>query len=340
MDKTIEALAHAYKEVTEKYHSTENVNEKIEYAEYQFKNRRQAEKAHEYLKSVQQQGLNVEDDSIHRGQLRVDADDKEKNKDISQHHNHIMKNFPGVKATHTESVNEKLKGDQHKLDANGNGKIDGDDFKKLRKGKKGEETASMNPKVSTDKTSTEGVKESMTIREKLLSVLEKKENHSPNQDKAEKPEAALKGAGAIQMKADLGPMTPVLDAEKIAADDVKAVDKSSKVSPKNSTDKNAKGDKNIINKPEDVTQKGGFKESFSNLVQAMRDAGQKMYAPKVEEEKTDENYAGNYGSSVASYGKEKDHEKRYEKENPGKKWKDLSWGHQQSHSADYNKNPA
>lgn len=204
MNKQIEALAHAYKEVTEKYHSK-------------------------------------------------------------------------------KKTDEELKGDQHKLDANGNGKIDGDDFKKLRKGKKGEETAEMNPKVSTDKTSTEGVKESMTIREKLLSVLEKKDNHSPNQDKAEKPEAALKGAGAIQMKADLGPMTPVLDAEKIAADDVKAVDKSSKVSPKNSTDKNAKGDKNIINKPVDVTQQGGFKESFTNLVQAMRDAGEKMYAPKVED---------------------------------------------------------
>lgn len=54
---------------------------------------------------------------------------------------------------------------------------------------------------------------------------------------------------------------------------------------------------------------------------------------------TDEGYAGNYGSSVSSYGREKDHEKRYEKENPGKKWKDLPWGHQQSHSADYDKNP-
>lgn len=52
-----------------------------------------------------------------------------------------------------------------------------------------------------------------------------------------------------------------------------------------------------------------------------------------------EGYAGNYGSSVASYGREKDHEKRYEKENPGKKWKDLPWGHQQSHSAQYDKNP-
>lgn len=54
---------------------------------------------------------------------------------------------------------------------------------------------------------------------------------------------------------------------------------------------------------------------------------------------TDEGYAGNYGSSVSSYNREKDHEKRYEKENPGKRWKDLSWGHQQSHSANYDKNP-
>jgi hypothetical protein len=90
--------------------SVREMNEKVEYAEYQFKNRKHAEKAHEYLKSVQRQGLNVEDDSIHHGQLRVDADDKEKNKDISQHHNHIMKNFPGVKATHVESYKVKLKG--------------------------------------------------------------------------------------------------------------------------------------------------------------------------------------------------------------------------------------
>ena len=55
---------------------------------------------------------------------------------------------------------------------------------------------------------------------------------------------------------------------------------------------------------------------------------------------TNENYAGNYGSSVSSYNREKDHQKRYEKENPGKKWKDLSWGHQQSHSAHYDKNPS
>ena len=60
----------------------------------------------------------------------------------------------------------------------------------------------------------------------------------------------------------------------------------------------------------------------------------------VTKAKTDENYAGNYGSSVASYGKEKDHESRYEKENPGKKWKDLPWGHKDSYSKHYDKNPA
>ena len=52
-----------------------------------------------------------------------------------------------------------------------------------------------------------------------------------------------------------------------------------------------------------------------------------------------ENYAGNYGSSVASYNKERDHADRYEKENPGKKWKDLKWGHQDSLSKHYEKNP-
>lgn len=88
----------------------------------------------------------------------------------------------------------------------------------------------------------------------------------------------------------------------------------------------------------------GFKKAISSLPTKYKSthsdtktmSGSSMHGEAVQKEY---GYAGNYGSSVSSYNREKDHEKRYEKENPGKRWKDLSWGHQQSHSSHYDKNP-
>lgn len=244
-----------------------------------------------------------------------------------------------------KEVTEKLVGNQHKLDANDNGRIDADDFKRIKAKKKAGkddptsnngDTATMNPK-SENKSTQESTK--MSIRDKLLSVLERNDEHYKSAAPAEPMDNNLKGAGAKKMAADMKPEVKA-DGAKAAEDDAKAIEKSAKVAPKNSTDKDAKGDTSIINPVQDITKKGGMKESFSKTVHSIAAAYKSMYEPKVEEEKTDENYAGNYGSSVASYGKEQDHKNRYEKENPGKKWKDLPWGHQDSLSKHYNKNPA
>lgn len=70
---------------------------------------------------------------------------------------------------------------------NGNGKENGDDKKKAKKknGNGEKDEVEMNPKMES------------RIRKSLKSVLEA--NQSPNKDKAEKPEDALKGKGAKDM---------------------------------------------------------------------------------------------------------------------------------------------
>ena len=124
----------------------------------------------------------------------------------------------------------------------------------------------------------------MSIREKLLSVIENRGEHYKSAAAAEPMDNNLKGEGAKKMKADLGAMTPVIDAQKVADDDVKAIEKSAKEAPKNSTDKNAKGDKKIINAPEDITSKGVKTESFAAMVKSVGTAYQSMYEKTVNED--------------------------------------------------------
>ncbi len=101
--------------------------------------------------------------------------------------------------------NEELVGAQHKLDHNKDGKISGVDFKGLRKKSKKDkqETGTVNPKMDTVKSKgNEMEQKESTIRSRLMSIWEKageKKKHSPNQDKAEKPEDALTGQGAKDM---------------------------------------------------------------------------------------------------------------------------------------------
>jgi len=104
----------------------------------------------------------------------------------------------------------------------------------------------------------------MSIREKLLSVLEKKD-HGNTEQKQEYDDNW--SPSAKKMAADHKPEV-MADIKKATDDNAKA-EKQAKVSPKNPTDMNAKGDKNIINPPEDITKKGGMKESFSQTVRSI-----------------------------------------------------------------------
>jgi len=105
------------------------------------------------------------------------------------------------------------------------------------------------------------------IRQALMSVLEG-ENHSPNKDKAEKPEDALKGAGAKKMKDDNKDDGRYHDMEKKSHDDAAKAGRAGpgkKARPNDSKD----GDKNVINPADDVTKKGQAPqvktESYDNM---------------------------------------------------------------------------
>jgi len=187
-----------------------------------------------------------------------------------------------------EGVDEKLVGNQHKLDHNKNGKLDADDFKKARAKKKGE-TATMNPKMdsgkgdssmeqkeavkSADKKPEEYtdprtgkvkyrmaamdkdmVKKESTIRSKLLSIFEKKDPHTKGAV-SDPMGSNIKGAGAQKMVDDNKDDGRYNDLEKQSHDDASKAGRVTKPAANRPND-NKQGDKKIINPVDDVTKKG------------------------------------------------------------------------------------
>jgi len=177
-----------------------------------------------------------------------------------------------------EGVDEKLVGNQHKIDANKDGKITSHDFKKLRK-QKGE-TAIMDPKLnmevvkSADKEpeaytdprtgkikyrmvakDRDMIKQESTIRQKLLSIFEKKDPHTKGAV-SDPMGSNIKGAGAQKMVDDNKDDGRYKDLEKQSHDDAS---KAGRVGPnaKARPNDNKQGDKKIINPVDDVTKKAG-----------------------------------------------------------------------------------
>lgn len=133
--------------------------------------------------------------------------------------------------------------------------------KKTSKVKNGE-TATMNPKMDSNKKGAEmEQKESLSIRDKLLMVLEgDRSKHYKSAAEAEPMDNYLKGAGAKKMKADIQGNAADPDLVSKGHDDASKAGKVTKPSKKRAND-NEQGDKKIINEPEDITKKGVKKES-------------------------------------------------------------------------------
>ena len=164
---------------------------------------------------------------------------------------------PGLEklAADKKKMKEELVGNQHKIDANKDGKITSHDFKQLRKSKK--ETATMNP--SLDKKVSSEQKES-TIRQRLLSVLEKKDPHTAGATPPEPWNNKYTGGGAKKMRQDHEPVIPKGgDESSLDKENFGNMASSAKKSPMRPND-NAQGDKNIINPVDDITKKASKKE--------------------------------------------------------------------------------
>jgi hypothetical protein len=186
-----------------------------------------------------------------------------------------------------EGVDEKLVGNQHKLDHNKNGKLDADDFKRARAKKKGE-TATMNPKMDTGKGGSmeqkeavksadkepeeytdpktgkvkyrmvakdkDMIKKESTIRSKLLSIFEKKDPHTKGAV-SDPMGSNIKGAGAQKMVDDNKDDGRYKDLEKQSHDDASKAGRVTKPAANRPND-NKQGDKKVINPVDDVTKKG------------------------------------------------------------------------------------
>lgn len=66
-----------------------SINEKVEYVEYKFKNKRDAQKALDYFKKQNLIKLDINDDGLSQGELAIDAGKK----DMTKYHKEVMKKF-------------------------------------------------------------------------------------------------------------------------------------------------------------------------------------------------------------------------------------------------------
>lgn len=129
----------------------------------------------------------------------------------------------------------------------------------------------------------------MSIRQKLMAVLENRGEHYKSATQPETMDDQYKGAGAKKMKDDNKDTGEYKDLEKKSHDDASKAGRVTKSSAKNPTDKDTKGDKNIINPVKDTTKVGkgdpSVKESFTQVVKSISDAYQSMYVSKKDEVK-------------------------------------------------------
>ena len=81
----------------------DNIQEKVEYAEYKFRNKRDAQKALDYFKSQQLIDLNINDDGLSQFELAIDAGTK----DMTKYHKEVLKKFkPKVLTTEMASAQQ------------------------------------------------------------------------------------------------------------------------------------------------------------------------------------------------------------------------------------------
>ena len=80
----------------------DNIQEKVEYAEYKFRNKGDAQKALNYFKSQQLIKLDINDDGLSQGELAIDAGKK----DMTKQHKEVLKNFKPKVLTTEQTISE------------------------------------------------------------------------------------------------------------------------------------------------------------------------------------------------------------------------------------------
>ena len=161
---------------------------------------------------------------------------------------------PWDKEKKNEAVEkEELKGAQHKLDHDKDGKITANDFKGLRKKsakKEKQETGTVNPKLDNGKSKGNEMeqKESTSIRQKLMSIWEKADGHMKGATPSE-PHGQYDSPGGKKMKADMKAdgNPDIDDTEALSHDDAAKAGRAGPNATKRPNDSKV-GDKQIINR--------------------------------------------------------------------------------------------
>lgn len=162
---------------------------------------------------------------------------------------------PWDKEKKNEAVEkEELKGAQHKLDHDKDGKITANDFKGLRKKKEKQETGTVNPKLDGGKSKGNEMeqKESTSIRQKLMSIWEKADAHMKGATPSE-PHGQYDSPGGKKMKQDMkadgNPEVGIngKDVEQLGHDDASKAGRAGPNAAKRPNDAKV-GDKQIINR--------------------------------------------------------------------------------------------
>jgi hypothetical protein len=162
------------------------------------------------------------------------------------------------------------------------------------------ETATTNPKIDSGKGGSSMEQKEMTIRDKLMSVLESdRAKHYKGAAEAEPMDNNLKGAGAKQMKADVMKGAKFDDTEAKGHDDASKAGRITNKSKMRPND-NAKGDSKIINPVTDASKSGkgpDVKMEQYDTMTGLKSAYASMYEVKEEpateetsEEGVDEDY--------------------------------------------------
>lgn len=261
MNKTIEALARAYQEVVEAACGTYRKDKKealdpVGQADADINNDGKVNKTDKYLHNRRK--------TIKKAIKKSGKDDPTQNKGETA----VM----NPKAETTKSSVEQKEA-VHSADKKPEDYVGPDGKKHTRM-------------VSVDKEVIKKESTDMTIREKLLSVLERKDHGETKQQEYDDNWSP----GAKKMRDDNKDPGTYQDLEKKSHDDAEKAGRVTKAAAPNPTDKDAKGDKNIINPVKDTTKVGKgdatVKESFSKTVHSIAAAYQSMY--KKEEEVNDD----------------------------------------------------
>jgi hypothetical protein len=211
---------------------------------------------------------------------------------LTQAYKEVLEKACGMKRKQAEANMDPV--GQADADINNDGKVNKtDDYlhnrrKTIKKamGKKGE-TATINPKMDNEKSEQKESTE-MSIRDKLVAVLEKKHGNVDNKQEYDDQDSP----GAKKMRDDNKDPGTYNDLERQSHDDAAKAGRATKPSAKNPTDKDAKGDKSVVNPVKDTTKVGkgdpSMKESFSSQVKSIAGSYQSMYKEVSEEESNEE----------------------------------------------------